>query len=404
MKKSIYIFILFLFAYNYFGNRYTSLILNKDILLVCQWVWCIIGLFVYRKYSVNPINTFNNRMIVYLFLLIMFLSTLNPYIEFDQPIQNTLISQRPNYSIIILLLLLYIHPTEEDIFTSIKYLTLLSFLLFSYSAYNPNFFFDYDIVFERNEYDNKDIGLSGYLPGFELVRIYFFYISYCLIKNKIKFRNGIISLISLMLLIILVQNRQSIIITLPIFIYTFYKLRQAHKKTGFILIFSIVVFYLGFYIFDIYNALIEESKTQLADKDYNRWQAIYVFLFEWKYNIYNFLFGNGVGSFNSSYTNKLARFNSERGAYLQDLGFIGSFFFYGIFFIILNFYLILRGFSNRYMPYYVKFWSFGILLIPVYQNWGMMNNSGAVTFSLMFYLIFYNYKYGKHLQKSTSKP
>jgi hypothetical protein len=404
MSKKTFIFILFILSFNYLENKATSSFLNKDILLIAQWIWCFLGLAYFRNQRNNSLNTLKNRRYIIWFLLIMFISTLAPYFEYNQPIFGTLISQRANYSICTLIVLLYIHPSENDIFSNMKILALLSVGLFFYSIINPLFFLDTEIIESRLELRSTDIGLSGSLPGFMLLTTYFYYVGYNLIKNRKKNLNELYIFLLLMSVIILIQNRQTIIITLPIFVYSIYKIKSEFNKYLIILILIIVIIVLGSNLNFLIESLIEETNNQVGDSDYNRWQAIYAFLFEWKYSLFNFFFGHGVNSLNSKYTLQLNQFNHVRGAYYQDIGFLGSFFLYGILFIILNYYFIFQGFFKKQMPLYLKFWCFGLILIPIFQNWGMMNNNSAVLFAFLFYLVIYNKQYNKiRFQESYSK-
>jgi hypothetical protein len=393
MSKRTFLLVLFLLVFGYLINRITFSVLSKDVLLVAQWIWCFIGLIVFENQQHNRLNTQQNRRYVIWFLLIMFISTFSPFYEYNQSIFRTLISQRTNYSIATLLVLLYIHPSVNDIYSTLKKLALLSVGLFFYSVLDPSFFLDVDSLERRLNSGSNDIGISMSLPGFVLITVYFYYAAYKLIISKKKSIQNLIIFLVLMLVIILVQNRQTILITFPIFVFSFIKIRNGYNRFVLILLSGVFLIIVGTYVLSLVQSLIEESSNQLQNSDYNRWQALYVFFLEWKHNVFQVFFGHGVGSLNSKYTEEIASAAETRGAYLQDIGFLGSLFFYGIPFVVLNYYFILQGFLKRNMPYYLKFWCFGLIILPVFQNWGMMNNDSAVVFSLLFYLILYNKKY-----------
>lgn len=393
MQKKTFLFILLLLSCGYLEDGLTVSFFDKDLLLVGQWIWCIIGLIIYRSQAKNHLNKSKNRNYVVIFFLIMIISTIGPYYEYNQPIEDTLISQRANYSIIVLFILLYIHPTVTDIFYAIKLAAFLSVFILIYSIINPNVFFKENVIEERLQYGSSDLGVAGLLPGFDILRIYFYFTAYKLIVNAKKSLLDIFIFLLLMTMIIVVQNRQSLIITIPIFIYTFLRIKNSYSRRAiFVMAFVSLIMLLPFLQY-IYESLLNESKDQLSNTDYNRWQAIYVFLIEWKTDIFNFFFGHGIGSKGSIYTNKLSQLGEYRGAMAQDIGFLGSYFFYGILFVLLNYYFIVQGFFRKKMPLYLKFWCFGFLLIPVYQYWGMMNNGFAVVFSILIYLVMYNKQY-----------
>ncbi len=395
MNKKTFLLVLFLITFGYFTNRITSLFISKDFLLVSQWLWCFIGVLVFRNESKNPLNTIRNKKYVLWFFLIMIISTVSPYVEYNQSILNTIISQRANYSIAVLLIFLYIHPSIDDIYITLKRLALLSVVLFVYSIFEPSFFLDAEQLERRALSGSKDIGVSNFLPGFMLLAVCFYFLAHRLIKGGKKTTINLVMFITFMIVIFFVQNRQTLLITLPIFLYTFYKMKNTYSRIIFILLVFIGLFVFGSYALTIYEGLVEESSNQLNNEDYNRWQALEVFFVDWKFNFFNILFGHGVGSIDSEYTNKLTSVADSKGAYLQDIGFLGSMFFYGILFVILNYYFIIQGFMKKNMPYYIKFWCFGLILIPVFQNWGMMNNDSSVLFGLLFYLIIYYNTYNK---------
>ena len=262
-----------------------------------------------------------------------------------------------------------------------------------YSLIDLSFFIPEEAVERRLDFESNDVGISILVPGFMLAVVYFFYLADLLISSKQKMSINLIKLFLLLIFIILVQSRQTLIFIIPIFIFTIFKIKNTLNKLFLNLIFTAVLVSFGSYIFLLLEGLVGETFDQLGDNDYNRFQSLEVFLGEWEYNIFNLFFGHGVGSINSEYTNTLVNVASQRGAYLQDIGFLGSFFFYGSLFLIINYYLIFQGFFRKYMPYYIKFWCFTLILLPNYLNWGMMSNSSSVFFAILFYLILYNKKY-----------
>jgi hypothetical protein len=393
MTKKNYLLILLILSCGFLEDGATVSLFDKDILLVAQWIWCVIGIMVYRNQANNKLNTPKNRKYVLWFLLIMIISTIAPYYEYNQPIENTLISQRANYSISVLLVFLYVHPSLKDVFYAVRITGFLSVFILVYSIIDPNLFLTQESKDQIAQFGTTDFGIAGLLPGFDLLRVSFYFTAYRLIVSTKTSMKEIFVLFLLIGAIIVVQSRQTLIITIPIFIYTIFKIKKSFNKSAIIFIsFLSIVISLPFLTY-MYDTLLNESKDQLGNTDYNRWQALYVFLLEWKTDVFNFFFGHGGPSTNSIYTDKLLKLGEQRGAMAQDIGFLGSYFFYGFLFIALNYYFILQGFLNKKMPLYVKFWCFGFILIPVYQNWGMFSNNSAVVFALLIYLVLYNKQY-----------
>lgn len=119
------------------------------------------------------------------------------------------------------------------------------------------------------------------------------------------------------------QNRSTLLGTAPFYLYGLLKMDIKYKR----IIIAIIILTIGGLIYNILSSLIEESTTQLNDSKYNRWQAIYFYLFEQKNNLYTVLFGNGSPCTGSEYLQYINRAVTTRLAILSDIGLLGSYFF-----------------------------------------------------------------------------
>ena len=390
IKKKTYLIILIFLSCGYLVNNFTNNLISSlydldSILLVAQWFWLIFGLFTYKN-NKYIFYTYKNRRIVYIFIALIFLSTLYPYYIYNQSILGSLIAHRVNFSIVALIILLRMGIRPKEVSNAISSFGILSSILFLISIFSPDFFLLDNIA---QNLDSPDLGAGILTPGvFFILLSFYIHSDLCLLDSK-KFLLNLSKTLFLFVIIVMIQNRQMIIITAPVLLWVlFVKSNLKLKLSSFILI--MITFY---FLFDkgilLLNNLYEETNMQLNDLEYNRIKALDMFLFNYEFNFYTFFFGHGIGASNSSYLDQLMKLNSE-GIYYQDIGFVGVFYVYGIFFVILNFYLILKAFFTKKMPKYIKFWSFGILLLPVFQYWGLMNNQLNIVFVLMFYLIIVN--------------
>lgn len=153
---------------------------------------------------------------------------------------------------------------------------------------------------------------------------------------------------------------------------------------------AIIVLLAGGMIYNIISSLIEESSAQLGDTKYNRWQALYFYLIEYKNNIYTIIFGNGSPCAGSTYLEYLNQAVTKRLAILSDIGLLGSYFFYGLATMILFYSIIFKGIINRTVPLSVKFYCIWIILVPIIHSFAHgMDFTGTVRLLFVMYLILY---------------
>ena len=324
----------------------------------------------------------------------MVVSTLYPYFVYNQSIISTLLAQRENYSILGLLLFLYIHPNEKDFFIALRFCSYLCIAIMLVSIFFPSFFLTekrLDHLLSSQSKGSTDLVTAT--NGARLLVFYFFIqISRLLNNPKTK---SIIEAVFLILMLVLLQNRSTLIIAVPVFLYAFMKIKTKRKVLYWILGIAVLSVFSG-YIIKTSIGLWEESADQLGDMDYNRWQAISFFLIESKSNLFTFFFGHGISASGSAYLDILLAAQEERFAYISDLGLLGSYFLYGILFVGIVYFFAFKALKNK-QPHYIKFYALFIILVPTIQNIGLFSSGVAILFSMFFYLVLYNSKYHKLL-------
>jgi hypothetical protein len=394
MKKSSYIIILFLLSFGYFD--YILITENsKDILLFATWLWGGFGFFMFFKSKKNAINIYSNKKYTYWFLAIMCISVLYPYGVYEQPIISTLLAQRENYSIFFLLIFLYIHPFEHDFFIALRFCSYLTIGIMFLSAIFPEFFISTQSI-ENLSYrqSNGDTEIITANPGAGILMFYFlFQISKTLKTPRTK---QMIEVFCLFLIIVLMQNRSRLVFALPIFLYMFFSIKSKGKFFYWIFGLAIISIF-SVYIYEIFENLWNESSDQLVSQDYNRWQAISFFLIESKSNFFTVLFGHGISASGSDYFKIIEKAQQERFAYVSDIGLLGSYFLYGLSFIVLLFSFIFKA-LKKYQPFYIKSFAWFIILVPTIQGFGVLSSQSAILYSMFFYLVIYNLKYYKIAQ------
>lgn len=378
MQKSTYLIISGLLSLNYFSG-----FLSNDILFVLMMIWTALGFFYYPGYS--NLYTNKNTGIVFAFLILFFLSALTPLFRYNQDLISTLIAMRGNWIVLYLLTLLKIKPTEEDFYKSFKVLSIITLIISIAVFFMPQLFFDLSAIKRlsiRQLRGSTDILVAW--PGSAAIVFYFFLTLGKSIQNNTK--NDFTWCTICMLYIFLMQNRSTLLGTAPFYLYGLLKMDIKYKR----IIIVIIILTIGGLIYNILSSLIEESTTQLNDSKYNRWQAIYFYLFEQKNNLYTVLFGNGSPCAGSEYLQYINRAVTTRLAILSDIGLLGSYFFYGLITMMLFYSIILKGIINKNIPQSIRFYCLWILFVPTIHSFAHgMAFTGTVKLLVVMYLILY---------------
>lgn len=389
LSKRTYLFVLLLLSCGFLINKsitnfFGSIFLVENILLILQWLWLIYGLVMFKNRRLKS-NSILNRRIAYIFIVLIILSTLYPYFNYDQSIFDTLIAHRFNYSIISLLILLRMGIEDKDVKKVICSFGFISSFLFFISMLVPEFF----LVDKDSNSVSTDLGAGILTPGsFFVLLSFYIYVDRTISDSKHIFTSSIAGLYMLGV-IIMMQNRQMILISIPIFLYAL--LLKANVKTklisSLVLLIALLIFYTS--ATSILEDLYQETYLQIYDPNYPRIKALKTYVLNYNFEVWPFLFGHGIGAGNSDYLIYLNALN-RNGIFFQDIGFIGVFYVYGLLFVLLNFNLIRKGCFKKGMPRYIRFWCLGILVVPIFQYWGLMNNQLNMVFVLLFYLIMAN--------------
>lgn len=387
MNKIVYLVILFIISFGYL-NRIPYVNFPPDLILVITWFWGLVGLAFFMDQRNNILNIISNRIYVYYFFAIMLVATLYPYYLYNQSIISTILSQRFNYSILFLLVFLWIKPSENDFYKAIQLCTYIGIVGMLISIVFPSYFIsaeNYNNLLGRQSAGSADLITSS--TGSSLLLFYFFMqIEKWFYKPNTK---QVVEVLFLLLMLILLQNRSRLIISIPIFIYSFIRLKSVNKRKYWMIIG--IVFSLVFsFLFNSIYSLYEETQAQLGDNDYNRWQAISYFLFEAKCNIFTILFGHGLSASGSDYLKVLLTAQEDRYAYLSDIGLIGTFYLYGLSFVSIVYYFVIKSFKS-FQPMYLKFFALYIIVVPTIQAFGHTSKD-AILYSMFFYLVIYNQK------------
>lgn len=378
-----------LYIFGYFNNTLTNIILpDRDVCLVLNFV---IGTYIYNKYKYSAEDTLltkKNTIGIWLLMLVMLISPIVPMLDYGQPYLNTIISQRFNYAILFMVVLLSIKPQQDELLYIMRTGARTSVVLFVIGVFFPGFLMDAETLSEtvlsRYEHDSTDVGAG--CPGFGLMVIYFYFCCGKLTQN-IRL-NDLIETMIILVVIIAVQNRSTLIGVLPAFGWCVLRTRSQNKLLvyGFGGILALLAIP---YISIIYNSLMEETQIQLDDENYNRWQALSFYMVEMKTNVWHYLIGNGVWSSFGEYNKIMVNAQEFRGCYISDIGILGTFFYYGIIPLYVIYKHCFKAFRSSSVPLALKLYALWIVIVPTIQPYLMLTIGGNALIALFFYLVTY---------------
>ena len=380
MKISTYLIIMGIVAFDYIPMQLFSF-MTANVTLIVILCLTFLGPIICKKNKIN-INTFNNRKWAYILLLLLLISTIYPVVKTDQTFINTLIALRYTSTILFLLVLLRISPKYEDLELVFAFLGKLALLMGCVAVIFPEWFVPSFRISNLHYSDTNDLSLIW--PGFQCAVLYFY-----ILIGKLWYSSKYKDLLwasTFMLYIIIVQNRSTLVCAAPFFCLAFIKSNIRFK----LIIFTAVLVFVSGYVLTILSDLIEETKLQLGNMNYNRWQAIQFFFFEQSDSLYTFLFGHGIPAAGSSYLNSLLNAQESRLAYISDIGLLGTYFYYGICLLLVIYRFIFIGVFKKNIPVYLRLYSIWMLLVPTIHCFGTMSNcSEIIRFVLYFYMITY---------------
>ena len=281
------------------------------------------------------------------------------------------------------MVLFKIGPTEEDVFRAFNILGIIALILAVVAFFFPVWFVDLHklLGFLRNQGDLDFLAAS---PGFPCAVFYFYILGYkVLIKYKQQ-KHLLVWFSLFMAYIFIVQNRSTLLIAVPFYLYVL--LRSDFRIKWLIL--SILIIGCGSYLLFAFDTLIEESRSQLNNPNYNRWQAIHYFVLERDYNFYNTLFGNGKPCSGSPYLYELVYVSKSRLAFVSDIGLIGTFYMYGLAMTLFIYRFVFVALLNRGFPTYLRFYALWVFAVPTIHNFGLGTDcAGILIFAIFFYCI-----------------
>lgn len=317
-----------------------------------------------------------------LILLSVLTSMLMAYSAHNQNIQTTLIAQRFMYFYLFYYALHMLRIPDYELERTIIYLSIIYIFFYwiQYIVY-PVRIFDVRIVEDRGTIRIFQAGLS------------YMILAYFYILNKSFDRSSPIRVTMLLMffsVIVLMGTRQILFSIMLLTMINILLSNRVKSKLLVILIALLAVIPVALMFQDILSSIINLSREQTVGFEKNiRILSGTFFLTDFFPNRIAYFTGNGVDSMNSSYGMMIQMYKDVFGFYQSDVGIIGDYSKFGIFFIAGVFAIIYRILYSRLddTKMYIRYFIFFMILTSVTGAGVFGEANSIVTMCIILYII-----------------
>lgn len=400
LPKSLYIYVMLLLGVGLWDLLLITPVFNPNTIPVFILLWALFGIFHYNNLP-EEYNAFDfspyRKYYIWFFSGLVF-SVVPAYFFWGQDIISSLIVNRGLIIYIFMPVLLFIKPTDKEIMNGVLFFTITYMVVWLAQAVLVPI--PITVTFLEKvksgapfEIDPTDFGML--LPGYTLiVLLLYLKLQQFMQSSVIK---TLIPALVMFVVIFLLQNRGTLFFSAAVMLYVILKMKSRFKPY-ILLAFGIAAMALIYKTADSWLWMIQETRQQAGDMDYNRWKAFNFFVFEFSPDWLCYIFGNGRFSFHSDAG--ASTFTLALEGYDQsDIGMIGFWSIYGIIPVAVIIILALSVVFRKEFPMYLKAISLHILLIPIAWNFAAAD---ALVLILLFYLFAYYSESYKLLTNETS--
>lgn len=225
-----------------------------------------------------------------------------------------------------------------------------------------------------------------FLPGSAFAGLmYFYFLHQILTKNKLIY---IVFCFIFLAIPFLQGTRSSIVTTLFGTLLYIVVSRQVRSKivVTMLLMVGAILVYIVFQ--DIIMTLVEVSQEQAAqDDDDIRVRSAKFYLYEFYPSKLNYITGNGQSHMASPYGMRVWYYKDQLGYYQNDIGMLGQFTKYGIFYVISVILMLRKIFIRKIEPRYayIKYWAVLIVLAEL-MGGAFANPTAIVVLTSVMYI------------------
>jgi hypothetical protein len=296
-----------------------------------------------------------------LFIALIFLSMITSLFmagyDRDQTFSATLFAERAIFYYLFYYLLHQLKIRPRDLEWIIIGFGILHGLLFlvQYAAY-PTILFNTFINISRGT-------IRIYLAGSDYLAICFFMSIMAFLRTN-KPRYLLFMLMSFSIFVLL-GGRQTMALMAFILVLAVFLSRKVKSRVGITIMIAGGIF-LIFILFQpiIKEMLLESRSNTVQGESYIRIRAAKYFLTDFYKSMAAYIMGNGSPASDSAYGGEVNLLKVSRGYFLGDIGIIGSYIMYGMFFLVgvlgMIFKVLLNKLEDKYL--YIKYVFYGFLL------------------------------------------
>ena len=366
-------------------GAYEFAFLGKDLIKILELSGiAMIALIIMLQmvYSSGDRFKMNFGREIAIILVGVFLSMFTAYTSHHQGFTTTIVAQRFMYFYFLYMALHFIRISDIDLEKIIIYLgiTFVLFYLIQFIVY-PTVIFDVRTAVERGT-------VRIFLQGLSYVIL-----AYFLILNKLfeEFSPGRLFLLFVFFSIFILMGTRQVILTMFMLTVLNVLLSKRVKSKTLIMLLVVASAVPIILIFqDIFLSILSVSQEQSEGFEDNvRVKAATFFLTELFPNRISYITGNGAPSTNSPYGQMIQMYMDVFRFYQSDVGIIGDYSKFGIFFVIGVLILLVRilisKISNEYA--YIKYFYYSTLLTLFTGGGGFGEGGGIVVVCITLYIL-----------------
>ncbi len=380
LKRIIVIFVI-LCSLHFYDIRYLS---EKmiEILEIAGIGVCALLFIIHLVYDKQAWIKLHFNVEIIMIAIAVFLSMFIAFSAHGQNFTATLIVQRFMYFYLFYYMLHTLRMEKLEIMRIIFYFGFAFFALYilQYLAYPFKF------IHTRMEFDRGTLRIwlvgNGYLTfAYFLCLAQFYY------TQKLKY---VLFCFLFIIVFILSGTRQNLAVIL---LLTSMSILFSHQLKSKVLIFFLIFIGLipAVYVFRHIITemfIISQQQTSKAGDDVRLRAAIF-FLTDFIPNNWAYFLGNGIGSLNTIYGQKIQMYKELFGFYQSDVGIIGDYTKFGVLLILAELVIIIKVMAKKIDEnlWFIKFIFVSIILTFLTQSGIFTSGSGIVSVSLLLYLI-----------------
>lgn len=307
-----------------------------------------IVIFCHSLYSRSQIKIDNNYFSKYIdiFCFLPLLSFIGAYFVYDQtPIDSWRIWNKTCPIWLISYSLIKFQFTKRDIYKAIMYYTIVCGVLSILVTYNENMALMFASMDDNGNFEIRNGQIRYRIPGSSLVVFSYIFCLYRIIRRDIS-KLEIFTFLMSVMAIYAMQTRQ-ILIAVALITAFICMNDKAGRKFG-IAILLLATVYMFFNYDVLFGDFTEQTTSELEDDDSNRWKSLAFYSQQITSNILTFFTGFSRAAGDTQYGKIVEMWWRNNGVGAQDVGFVGTCFYYGVIYIFFYFKMVyVLGWEKR---------------------------------------------------------